>query len=179
MQCETRESGTDGTFAISDGCYQHRNILQAQTCSSHGFCNHDSTCHCVCGYSVANCSYVHVATTSLPHRNRFFSGAPMWMPIGNNATGGFVALVRQQKIGTPDCRGAGSLFQQSYSTDRSQQRQVKWGIEIQQDTKQHGGAKLSVISRNGSGQIQLPHDPSTPLAPAKYTMCFCNAEKVT
>lgn len=59
--CETAHNTATDDYVISDGCYQHRLYTRAQTCSSHGFCNLDSTCHCVCGYFSVNCSSIHVS----------------------------------------------------------------------------------------------------------------------
>merc|ERR1712196_368505 len=115
MFCKTEHNRLTDDFIISDGCYQHRQFTQAETCSSHGFCNHDTTCHCVCGYTVNNCSVVHVAKVGYPSKNRYFSGAPLNVNITNNATGGRVALVRQQVPGVTSCVGAGASPLNSYA----------------------------------------------------------------
>jgi len=171
--CETSHNGLTDDFVISDGCYQHRQYTMAKTCSSHGFCNLDSTCHCVCGYFSSNCTKIHVAKMKTRSKNRFFSGAALTVQTEYNATGGRIALVRQQKSGVWSCEGAGSTPINSFAA-AFQRKIVKWGIEIQEELPQTAGSKLPVLNAS----IVLPHIPNTPVAPGLYTLCFCNAEKV-
>jgi len=173
VYCETDHNSLLDDFAISDGCYQHRQLTKSESCSSHGFCNLDTTCHCVCGYFTNNCSKVHTSAMKSPSKNRYFSGAPLKMHLTYNATGGRIALVRQQRKGIFSCQGAGKTPLNSYSGS-FQHKLVKWGIEIQQEVPQTAGSKLPVLNET----IMMPHVPNTPVAPGEYTVCFCNAEKV-
>lgn len=171
--CRTNQNKLGDSLIISDGCYCCRNVPQTQSCSSHGFCNHDSSCHCVCGHFTRNCSDVHIAAMAQPSKNRYFSGAPLFNNITNNATGGKVALVHHHR-GRGSCTGAGSVPVSTYATG-TQTSKIQWGIEIQKTSIGFGGAQMDVVP---PGLTQLPHVPNTPLAPSQYSVCFCNAEKV-
>jgi len=172
IYCRTQHIVKTDDFMVSDGCYPHRLFTQAETCSSHGFCNHDNTCHCICGYLTNNCSRVHVATMGQPWKRRYFSGSPLKVDIANNASGGKVALMLMQ-AGEHSCSGAAGSPLMTYA-QRKQTKVTKWGLDIQDEEVEIAGAKLSVVN----GQVTLPHSPNVPLVPGRYTLCFCNAEKV-
>jgi len=172
VKCATTHLKLTEDIVIADGCFAHQVLTKAESCSSHGFCNQDSTCHCVCGYKTHNCSKVHVAAMQYPAKNRYCEGAPMTLNMTNEPENGYVSLVLQhhKKL---SCVGAGANPVNRFAIS-SQTKNVLWGIDIQRASSLFGGAKMKV--QNGS--ITLPHSPNKPLAPGRYTVCYCNAEKV-
>jgi len=140
-------------FAVIESC------AAATVCSGHGICNYDGSCHCTCGYYSSDCSEVHMASWSTPSKNRYVSNAAgARLPIGNNATGGYISLLPYSG-GNFSCAGSGAAPVSSYASGVGTRLPVSWD------------------STDNTGVAYLPAEPSSPLEAGRYQMCFCNAEK--
>ena len=180
--CRADRNELSDSLIVSDGCYCCRKVPQTQSCSSHGFCNHDSSCRCICGHYTRNCSDVHIAAMAQPSKNRYFSGAPLYNNITNNATGGKVALVYNHR-GQSSCTGSGSVPVATFAKGTQILKLLRGELEIHKTSIGFGGAQMDVMPTTFGGEwmfggTHLPHFPNAPLAPGQYSVCFCNAEKV-
>jgi len=157
LYCKTTHIGaTTADFAIMESC------SASTTCSGHGICNHDGSCHCTCGYYGTACTQFHLATWDSSSKSRYVSDAPGRLSIGNDASGGLIALIPQDgPAGLSSCAGAASAAIGGYSTGVGARLSVTWDVT---DSTSYAFLPLSSLGK-------------TPLAAGKYTMCFCNAEK--
>merc|ERR1711871_455050 len=176
VQCKLQHLRLSEDVAIGDGCFTHQRFSLAESCSSHGFCKQTGVCQCMCGYYLRNCSQVHVAALATPTKSRFFSGAPLELPVKYNSNGVRIAFVVQKQpvngIDQWSCDGAGATKLNSMSM-HSQAKLARFGIDVQRAGPQFGGLKVEVID----DKIVLPKYPNLPLSPGRYTVCYCNAEK--